>query len=41
MEAFKDGKVQKDNKLWFYFNDFFMEMSRKDTVNLVELGRNI
>jgi hypothetical protein len=39
MELFKEGKVQRDAKLWYFFNDFFMKLSRKDSVGFVETGK--
>jgi hypothetical protein len=38
MDAFKNGAVQKDAKLWFYFSDFFMKLNRKDCVSIIETG---
>jgi hypothetical protein len=38
MEEFKNSKVQKDLKLWYYFDELFMKLSRKDCVNFIEKG---
>lgn len=41
MNYLKEGKVQKDMTFMYYFDQFFIEMSRKDSVNKVETGKFI
>lgn len=37
MTSFKEGKVQKENEFWHYFDcNLFVKMSRKDSVYLAE-----
>ncbi len=37
LSALKEGKVQKDLKFWYYFEDsLFVKLSRKDSVNNTE-----
>jgi hypothetical protein len=39
MNFLKEGKVQKDMTFMHYYDQFFIEMSRKDSVSKVENGK--